>query len=221
MSKYDFVNSLRCKRKDIDKKEHTPSENQHYLHIKKQIKNSYLDIFCGDVDDYVDLLMDNSVHLVVTSPPYNCNVKYDAYIDNKDIVDYQKWLTEIFRKIYFKVVPGGRVAVNFPLIIKHNSRRIVLVNVYENILTNAGFEIVDCITWIKSKSEKEAIGVAGRSTAWGSWLSPVSPNIRPITEFILVSKKQGKYKKCGHVDISIEEFKLYTMSAWFIPAKSN
>ena len=219
MSKIDFVNSLNNK-----KKSDVSNNLQTFIDISQRVnvpvKNSLLDIFCGDVIDYIPLIKED-IHLVATSPPYNCNIKYDSYNDNKDIVEYQNWLTDIFKLINNKMVDGGRVAINFPLLIKNNDNRILLINIFTQILIDSGFQIIDCINWVKAKSEQEAVGVAGRSTAWGSWLSPSSPNIRPINEFILIAKKQGKYSSKGKSDITKEEFKLYTMSTWFIPSKSS
>jgi len=226
MSKFDLVSSFKYKQSSKKKLSSAETIGRNtllntQLHFQEHVRESYLDVFCGDVKDYVNLLRDNSIHLVVTSPPYNCNIRYDNYYDNKEITEYQEWLTEIFAKINPKIVSGGRVAVNFPLLIKYEGKRILLTSVFENVLKRAGFEVIDYVVWIKAKNEKEAISVAGRSTAWGSWLSPVSPHIRPITEFILIAKKEGKYKKQNSTNVTADEFKTFTTSAWFIPPVSD
>jgi len=87
------------------------------LHYQKQIGDSYLDVFCGDAKDYLELLENDSIHLVVTSPPYNCNVKYDEYYDDKEINEYREWLTETFAKVRSKVVPVG---YNEPILLKNS-----------------------------------------------------------------------------------------------------
>jgi site-specific DNA-methyltransferase (adenine-specific) len=50
---------------------------------------------------------------------------------------------------------------------------------------------------------------------------PSSPYIRPITEFILIAKKDGKRVINGKSDITKEEFLISTTSSWFIPSKSD
>ncbi|MBX0312944.1 MAG: site-specific DNA-methyltransferase [Sulfurihydrogenibium sp.] len=189
--------------------------------IQKKLKNISIDIFCGFAEEYIKLLDDNSIHLTATSPPYNCGIKYDVYNDSKDFTEYKNWLTHIFSLLKPKIVSGGKVAVNFPTIIKVNGKRKILLSTFEDILTNAGFEIIDCIVWVKARDEKEALGVAGRSTGWGSWMSPSAPYIRPITEFILVAKKEGKRIVKNKSDITKQEFLTATTSAWFIPSKSD
>ncbi len=195
--------------------EETPSRTQ------KKIKNITVDVFCGFAEEYIRLLEDKSIHLVATSPPYNCGIKYDIYDDNKDFTEYKKWLTYIFSSLKPKLVSGGKIAINFPMVVKVNGKRKILLSTFEDILTDAGFEIIDCIIWVKAKSEKEAVGVAGRSTGWGSWMSPTSPYARPISEFILIAKKEGKRILKNKSDITKQEFLTATTSAWFMPSKSD
>jgi hypothetical protein len=47
--------------------------------VQKAIKDINIDIFCGSAEEYAKLLDNDSIHLVVTSPPYNCGIKYDVY----------------------------------------------------------------------------------------------------------------------------------------------
>jgi site-specific DNA-methyltransferase (adenine-specific) len=189
--------------------------------VQKKIEDISIDVFYGSAEEYAKLLDNDSIHLVVTSPPYNCGIKYDIYNDNKDFVEYKKWLTNIFSLLKPKLVSGGKVAVNFPMIVKINNKRKILLSTFEDILTDAGFEIIDCIVWVKARDEKEAVGVAGRSTGWGSWMFPSAPYIRPISEFILVAKKEGKRVIENKSDITKQEFLTATTSAWFIPSKSD
>jgi site-specific DNA-methyltransferase (adenine-specific) len=189
--------------------------------VQKKIKDVGIDVFCGSAEEYAELLDDNSIHLIATSPPYNCGIKYDVYDDNKDFVEYEKWLTHIFSLLKPKLVSGGKIAINFPMIVRINNKRKILLSTFEDILTDAGFEIIDCIVWVKARDEKEAVGVAGRSTGWGSWMSPTAPYIRPISEFILIAKKEGKRTIKNKSDITKQEFLTATTSAWFIPSKSD
>ena len=78
------------------------------------------EVICGDCEILVSELEDNSIDLVVTSPPYNVDLgnnkyhkdPYDLYNDNKDHQDYIEWLKSIFGNIKEKLVTGGRVVIN-------------------------------------------------------------------------------------------------------------
>jgi DNA modification methylase len=71
-------------------------------------------------EDAIPQLEDNSIDLVVTSPPYNVDLgnnkynknPYNLYNDNKDHQDYIDWLEGIFKSIYPKLKSGGRVVIN-------------------------------------------------------------------------------------------------------------
>jgi site-specific DNA-methyltransferase (adenine-specific) len=218
MAKWDLVNSLKGKKRDFILKDNVgeiPSR------IRKKIKNITVDVFCGFAEEYIRLLEDESIHMVITSPPYNCGIKYDIYDDNKDFTEYKKWLTYTFSLLKPKLVSGGKIAINFPIVVKLENKRKILLSIFEDILTNSGYEIIDCIIWVKARDEKEALGVAGRSTAWGSWMSPTSPYARPISEFVLIAKKEGKRIVKSKSDITKQEFLTATTSAWFIPSKSD
>jgi len=227
MSKEDFVGSHKGKVKHQKVISQPKQYNQAELfHIddsffEKTYNDFSINFKCMDVEKYIKALS-IPIHLVVTSPPYNCNIKYDSHDDNMAWVDYEKWLSRVFKLIFKKIVDGGRVVLNFPIFIKNEGGRKSLCSVFEAILISAGFELMDYITWVKAKDEKEAIGTAGRSTAWGSWLSPSSPNARPISELILIAKKPGKYlSENKESTITVDEFKASTISAWFFNGASS
>ena len=218
MAKWDSVNSLKGKKRDFSLNnniEKIPNR------VQKKIENVTVDIFCGFAEEYVKLLENESIHLIVTSPPYNCGVKYDIHNDRMDFTEYKKWLIHVFSLLKSKLVSGGKVAINFPIVAKIENKRKILLSIFEHILINSGYDIIDCIVWVKARDEKEALGVAGRSTAWGSWMSPTSPYARPISEFVLIAKKDGKRILKNKSDITKEEFLTATMSNWFIPSKSD
>ena len=55
-------------------------------------------------------LPDASVHLMVTSPPYNARKEYD---EDLTLEEYLKFLENVFRETYRVLVPGGRACVKF------------------------------------------------------------------------------------------------------------
>jgi len=180
------------------------------------------ELYLGDTLKYLRTLENDSVHLCFTSPPYNCRVPYDNYEDDMDWEDYRRWMEEVFAEVFRTIVPGGKAAVVIPVFVRSGGRRILLLPLFTEVMERAGFEFYDHITWVKAKSEEELGGVAGRSTAWGSYMLPSSPVSRPVSEIILVFKKRGKfaYDK-GAVDITKEEFKLSTINVWMVRQKSS
>lgn len=59
--------------------------------------------------DKMDELPDDSIHLMVTSPPYNVGKEYD---ENLTLTDYRGLLKRVFSELHRVLVPGGRVCVN-------------------------------------------------------------------------------------------------------------
>jgi len=68
----------------------------------------------------IDRFPDESIDLVITSPPYNVKLggrsdesrSYDVYVDDKEYSVYISWLRVIFSKIFSKLTFGGRVVIN-------------------------------------------------------------------------------------------------------------
>lgn len=62
---------------------------------------------------------DDSVHLIVTSPPYNADWAYGSHDDQ---MDYQKeyipMLARVFKECHRVLVPGGRLVINAPTLLR-------------------------------------------------------------------------------------------------------
>ena len=71
-------------------------------------------------EDTIPTIEDNSIDLIITSPPYNVNLgdnkynknPYNLYNDNKEHSDYIKWLKDMFESLYPKLKKGGRAVIN-------------------------------------------------------------------------------------------------------------
>jgi site-specific DNA-methyltransferase (adenine-specific) len=165
-------------------------------------------IFCKS-SEKMEELPDNSVHLMVTSPPYNVGKEYD---ENLTLNEYRAFLKRVWAEVKRVLVPGGRVCINIanlgrkPYIPLH-------AFVVEDML-DLGFLMRGEIIWNKASS-------GSPSTAWGSWLSAKNPTLRDIHEYILVfSKGMFSRKNLGRKStISKDEFLEYTKSVWTFPAE--
>ncbi|MEE9216544.1 MAG: site-specific DNA-methyltransferase [Anaerolineales bacterium] len=155
-------------------------------------------------------LPDHSVHLMVTSPPYNVRKDYD---EDLSLDEYRLLLSNVFRETYRVLVTGGRACVN----VANLGRKPYLplhAFVIEDMV-EAGFHMRGEIIWDKGAS-------AAGSTAWGSWLSASNPVLRDVHEYILVFSKESFSRKASDRDSTIErdEFLEWTKSVWHIPAAS-
>jgi DNA modification methylase len=166
-------------------------------------------ILCQDSRDMGNI-PDSSVHLMVTSPPYNVSKDYDQ---NLTMEEYGELLRSVFTETYRVLVSGGRVCIN----IANVGRKpyIPYHSFIIDIMLEIGFFMRGEIIWNKSAS-------AGTSCAWGSWASASNPTLRDVHEYILVfSKHKFKREKGGKENtIPKEMFLELTKSIWSFPAES-
>jgi len=155
-------------------------------------------------------LPDNSVHLMVTSPPYNVSKEYD---DDLSLSEYLLLFENVFRETFRVLVNGGRACIN---IANLGRKPYIPVSDYiSRIMIDIGYNMRGEIIWNKAAS-------ASPSTAWGSWQSAANPILRDIHEYILVFSK-GEYKREREHrvnTISKEQFMEWTKSIWTMNAES-
>ncbi len=151
-----------------------------------------------------------SVHLMVTSPPYNVGKDYDSDLTMEE---YRAMLCRVWEETHRVLAPGGRACVNVA-----NLGRKPYIPLNQFITADmlaAGFLMRGEIIWNKSAS-------AGSSCAWGSWRSPSNPVLRDTHEYILVFCKDRFSRKPGDGEATIgrDEFLDFTRSVWEFPAAS-
>lgn len=56
-------------------------------------------IICGDCREVMKAMPEESVHLAITSPPYNVGLAYDGHDDSKSYYDYLAWLLPIWKEL--------------------------------------------------------------------------------------------------------------------------
>lgn len=168
-------------------------------------------IHTGSAED-MGVLPDGSVHLVVTSPPYNVGVSYGSHgNDDRSADDYLAFIKRVFTEVYRVAADRGRVCVNIGN--TGHGRYFPLSALYTQVLTDIGFTMRGEIIWNK-------VGAKALSTVWGSWRSPSAPAIREQHEHVLVFSK-GEWKRPdlrGIAKTTKDEFKAATLSIWDIPA---
>jgi modification methylase len=180
-------------------------------YIENEIASSILNrIFCKSSEN-MDEIPDYSVHLMVTSPPYNVTKEYD---EDLTLNEYRELLKKVFSEVYKKLVTGGRACVNLA-----NLGRKPYIALHSYIIQDMleiGFLMRGEIIWNKASS-------ASPSTAWGTWLSAANPILRDIHEYILVFSKEAFNRKNlpGKTStITKEQFLEYTKSVWTFSAES-
>lgn len=179
-------------------------------HIENKIPSELLNKHFCHSSEKMSELPDNSVHLMITSPPYNVTKEYD---DNLNLEEYLVLLKNVWKETYRVLVPGGRVCINVA-----NLGRKPYIPLHSYIIKDMleiGFMMRGEIIWNKASS-------ASPSTAWGSWLSAANPVLRDIHEYILIFSKDSfsHVSKGKESTISKEEFLEWTKSVWTFPAVS-
>jgi site-specific DNA-methyltransferase (adenine-specific) len=171
-----------------------------------ELKNTIIQSSSENMEE----IPDNSLHLMITSPPYNVSKDYD---EDLSLNDYLELLTKVFEETYRVLVNGGRACVNVANI--GRKPYIPLSDFISKIMLEIGFNMRGEIIWNKGSG-------AGVSMAWGSWMSSSNPVLRDIHEYILVFSK-GDYKRVkGDKENTIlkEDFMEWTKSVWTMNTES-
>ena len=122
-------------------------------------------IINGDCVEVMKSLPEGSVDLIVTSPPYNANIKYDVYNDGLSMDDYweftKNWLTQAFRILK----DDGRIAVNVPIEMNVQERggRILFNSEFWMKMKEVGFKFFGMVDLTEDSPHRV------RQTAWGCY----------------------------------------------------
>jgi modification methylase len=183
-------------------------------------------LVCGDARDMA-AVADNSVALVVTSPPYFAGKEYEEALGEGHIpasyLEYLGMLRDVFAECKRVLEPGGRIAVNVANLGRKPYRSLagdvtsILQDDLELLLRGE-------IVWVKAK------GAAG-SCAFGSFMKASNPVLRDLTERVVIAGK-GRFGRAidpkrraaaglPHVSTTTkEEFLEDTLDVWEIRPES-
>lgn len=167
-------------------------------------------------DDFLTTrcIEENSIDLIVTSPPYNVDIRYNSYDDKIPYDIYlefsQKWLT----KAYKLLKDDGRFCLNIPLDKNKGGQQSVYADII-SIAKKIGWKYHSTIVWNEQN--------ISRRTAWGSWLSATAPYVIAPVEMIaiLYKKRWKKISGSRKSDIAKKEFMDWTNGVWTFMGESK
>ena len=185
----------------IDKPRRTKQAASHGSPQEEMRAGTHHALHQGDAR-YLDWIPSNSIHLVLTSPPYWTLKKYNDHPDQLgDIQDYDEFLSEldkVWRHCYRVLVEGGRVVCvvgDVCIARRRNRGRHLVVPLHADISTRArriGFDYLTPIFW--HKIANASYEVENGSSFLGK---PFEPNaiVKNDIEYILMLRKPGAYRK--------------------------
>jgi site-specific DNA-methyltransferase (adenine-specific) len=164
---------------------------------------------------------DNSVQLVVTSPPYWTLKKYSgAKGQLGDLEDYQFFLAELDRvwaECYRVLTPGGRICcvVGDVCIPRKRAGKHLVVPLHSDIQVRArtlGLDVLTPILW-----HKVANGVTeAKGNGAGFYGKPYQPGaiVKNDVEYILFLRKGGEYRKTAPLQKALSMLTKEEMQSW-------
>ena len=199
----------------FDKNVYKEIKNNNSDIIVNEFPNELLNTIIASSCENMKDIPNNSLHLMITSPPYNVSKEYD---NDLSLNEYLNLLKNCFAETYRVLVDGGRACINIANI--GRKPYIPLSDYVSKIMIEIGFNMRGEIIWNKSAG-------AGISTAWGSFQSASNPILRDVHEYILIFSK-GNYKRerdkeekeLRKDNITKEEFIEWTKSVWTMNTES-
>jgi len=180
---------------------------------------------CADAA-HMDDLPDNSVALVVTSPPYFVGKEYEQALGEGHVpatyLDYLDMLARVFAECKRVLEPGGRIAVNVANLGRRPYRSLS-ADVIRILQDDLGLLLRGEVIWVKGK------GASG-SCAWGSFRQATNPVLRDLTERIIIASK-GRFDRARppkqrqveglpyESSAGADEFMEATLDVWELPAE--
>lgn len=167
-------------------------------------------------DDILNIksIKNDSIDLIVTSPPYNVDIKYGNFDDKIPYDEYLKFTREWLKRCYSLVKNDGRLCLNIPLDKNKGGQQSIYADI-TTIAKKVGWKYHSTVIWNE--------GNISRRTAWGSWLSASAPFVIAPVETIVIMYKE-RWKKTsgsGKSDITRSNFIEWTNGVWIFNGESK
>ncbi len=182
-------------------------------------------LFCGDARAMSDeQVVDRSVALVVTSPPYFTGKEYETDMAAGHVpssyVEYLQMVHDVLAVCLRKLEPGGRMAINVANL-GRKPYRSLSADIISILQDDLGMLLRGEVIWQKARG-------AGGSCAWGSFRSPQNPVLRDVTERVVIASKgrfdralnRGTRQERGlphEATIETDDFLEATIDVWEMP----
>lgn len=167
-------------------------------------------------DDFLttECVETNTVDLIITSPPYNVDIRYNSYDDRISYNIYLEFSEKWLKKSYELLKDDGRFCLNIPLDKNKGGQQSVYADIV-SIAKKIGWKYHSTIIWNEQN--------ISRRTAWGSWLSASAPYvIAPVEVIVVLYKEQWKKTSGSQVsDITREDFIEWTNGVWNFSGESK
>ena len=189
-------------------------------------------VFTGSIADLSNL-PDNSVALVVTSPPYFVGKEYELAITSgpedgahpipSSYLEFLEMLRTVFVECRRVLEPGGRIAVNVANL-GRKPYRSLSADVISILQDDLGLLLRGEVIWEKASA-------SSGSCAWGSFGRASNPVLRDVTERVVIASK-GRFARALSVrerearglphrsTMTNDEFVDVTRDVWRLDAES-
>jgi site-specific DNA-methyltransferase (adenine-specific) len=156
---------------------------------------------------------DESIDMIVTSPPYNLEIDYVSTKDDLTYTAYLEFTKKWLQTALSVLKSDGRMCLNVPLDKNKGGQQSIAADI-TTLAKEVGWRYHSTIIWNEGNISKR--------TAWGSWLSASAPYvIAPVEVVVLLYKNQWKKSEKKQSDITKEEFIEWTNGLWTFSGESK
>ena len=182
------------------------------MNTKPYFESDSISIYNDDVLK-MDAIKNDSIDLIVTSPPYGVDIEYENYDDSIPYHEYLEFTRKWLSACYDFTKHDGRLCLNIPLDKNKGGQQSVCADI-TTIAKNVGWKYHATIIWNEQN--------ISRRTAWGSWLSASAPFvIAPVEVILVMYKRIWKKSRKGKSDITRDEFIEWTNAMWNFSGESR
>ena len=135
-------------------------------------------------------LEDESVHLILTSPPYGVGLEYEADVS---LAEHFEMKNAVFNECARVLIPGGIIFLNFTDIHNYGSRQggapetVLVGSRYQEMLKYHGIRLTDTVIW-----EKPPNWVNNPQVSYSEKILHTSWRFLHNTEHIYIFRKDGQ-----------------------------